>query len=432
MPSLKGTLMNITSYRLGYTLQRPYPWRWATPAILGVFLLISVFLALVNRIHLSPERLIASTPLQRAAAWVTSKPRGYFCTAHPNGWREPCGEQLDVKLHYHRCLLWDENSAPVSSFSYYNNPFLDGCDIVNVMCFIPTRFQMTSTIIQFDAIAAASPPREILTDLWSDLGTSMLSAAGVAGGIPMVLYHVQGGFSTLIFDSQEWDHFSQPGDSFNTVYRFLILPGMNNAFQNVFQSLYHLARLELGITYSITENQIFNSPAMFNESISASGFPMLPLVAANKSRTSTSNATLMKEWADIVHMFNTTDRVPVISYLRPVPHLKPLGSALTSVFVSTFAMVSVLWTIFSLIAGIIATRSESPSTERTALSQLAECLNTHGVAIARMELALKKQGLFEDDDEEGDLESSTAHTSNQEENAGLLVHRTQADSYSVV
>ncbi|KAJ7166239.1 hypothetical protein C8R46DRAFT_1219987 [Mycena filopes] len=48
MPSLKGTLLKMTSYRLGYTLQRSYPWRWATPANLGVFLLISVFLALVN------------------------------------------------------------------------------------------------------------------------------------------------------------------------------------------------------------------------------------------------------------------------------------------------------------------------------------------------------------------------------------------------
>ncbi|KAJ7655534.1 hypothetical protein B0H17DRAFT_1146371 [Mycena rosella] len=68
-------------------------------------------------------------------------------------------------------------------------------------------------------------------------------------------------------------------------------------------------------------------------------------------RLATTNATLMAEWRD---SFNETDRVPVMPYLRSVPRLKPLGSAVTSVFVSTFAMLSVVWTIFSLIAGAVA------------------------------------------------------------------------------
>ncbi|KAJ7655520.1 hypothetical protein B0H17DRAFT_1265519 [Mycena rosella] len=69
------------------------------------------------------------------------------------------------------------------------------------------------------------------------------------------------------------------------------------------------------------------------------------------SRLATTNATLMAEWRD---SFNETDRVPVMPYLRSVPRLKPLGSAVTSVFVSTFAMLSVAWTIFNLIAGAVA------------------------------------------------------------------------------
>ncbi|KAJ7174818.1 hypothetical protein C8R46DRAFT_1252913 [Mycena filopes] len=383
MPSLKGTLMNITSYRLGYTLQRPYPWRWATPAILGVFLLISVFLALVN-IPLSAYEIVQESTYRPN----DSLPPLLFSGLLPGLLQSPEDTFAPHILTVGENLVVNNSMLNITIIGACHGTKIHPRSRHSPTITIP--FQMA--VIYFQDVATrpshlAPPP----------LGNVHVERSGRGWWDP------NGPLSRT-------DRVT-PGDSFNTVYRFLILPGMNNAFQNVFQSLYHLA------------------PGAGDYS---SGFPMLPLVAANKSRTSTSNATLMKEWADIVHMFNTTDRVPVISYLRPVPHLKPLGSALTSVFVSTFAMVSVLWTIFSLIAGIIATRSESPSTERTALSQLAECLNTHGVAIARMELALKKQGLFEDDDEEGDLESSTAYTSNQEEKAGLLVHRTQADSYSVV
>ncbi|KAJ7174793.1 hypothetical protein C8R46DRAFT_1081772 [Mycena filopes] len=188
---------------------------------------------------------------------------------------------------------------------------------------------------------------------------------------------------------------------------------------------------------------------MFNESISAvdlSSFPAFSPVAANKARASTSNVTLMKEWADIVHMFNTTDRVPLISYLRPVPRLKPLGSALTSVFVSTFAMVSVLWTVFSLVAGIIVARSENSGAQGDTPLAVEDRIDTYGVAIdtygvdiahmklsvARIQLALNKRGLLEDDDEEGSLEASITCTSGEEEKSTLLVHRKQSDSYSAV
>ncbi|KAJ7640359.1 hypothetical protein DFH06DRAFT_1215828, partial [Mycena polygramma] len=46
-------------------------------------------------------------------------------------------------------------------------------------------------------------------------------------------------------------------------------------------------------------------------------------------------------------------------YLRPVPRLKPLGSAITSVFVSTFAMLSVAWTTFSVIAGALVSSHDN-------------------------------------------------------------------------
>ncbi|KAJ7174772.1 hypothetical protein C8R46DRAFT_1347826, partial [Mycena filopes] len=482
MPSLKGTFAQITSYRLGYTSQHPYPWRWATPAILGVFLLISVFLALVN-IPLSAYDIVQESTYRPN----DTLPPLLFNQLVPGLLHSPgdtfaphiltVGENLLVNnsvFNFTIIRAWDNNSAPVSSFSYYNNPFSDGCDItwadmtitipsdgntppsvlVDVICHIPTLFQMTSTLQYYAIAGGTNPLRENLSRLWSNLnlmffqfaslrwnisgfsasvGTTMSSAAGAASGVSMLWgYYCS---STFIFNNSE-GMVPEPEGSRLSLYRFLNQPSINNVFQNVFESLYHLARLELGI---IVENQIFNSPTMFNESISAINFPSFPLVAANEARASTSNATLMKEWADTVQFFNTSDRVPLINYLRPVPRVKPLGSALTSVFVSTFAMVSVLWTVFCLIAGVIAARSETASTQRNPLFAVEDRLDTHDIDIAqiklsfaRMELALINQGLIEDDNEEGGLEASITCTSGHDEKSTLLVHRKQSDSYSAV
>ncbi|KAJ7655532.1 hypothetical protein B0H17DRAFT_1265528 [Mycena rosella] len=125
---------------------------------------------------------------------------------------------------------------------------------------------------------------------------------------------------------------------------------LNTLLKNTFQSLYHLVRMELGV---ILENQIYVSPDMYNKSISDDSED-LNRDDATRSRLSTTNATLMAEWRDTMRLFNETDRVPVMPYLRSVPQLKSLGSAITSVFVSTFAMLSGAWTIFSLISGALA------------------------------------------------------------------------------
>jgi hypothetical protein len=129
-------------------------------------------------------------------------------------------------------------------------------------------------------------------------------------------------------------------------------PDFTSAFQNIFRVIYHLVRLDLGV---IIDNQIYNSPQTFNLSIMPVNLPA-PFGSsfANDSRAATSNSTLMAQWRQRVAFFQTSDRVPVMDYLRPVPRLKPLGSAITSVFVSTFTMLSALWTIFSLGAGALA------------------------------------------------------------------------------
>jgi hypothetical protein len=126
--------------------------------------------------------------------------------------------------------------------------------------------------------------------------------------------------------------------------------GLNTLLHNLFQTMYHSVRLDLGISQP---NQIYTSANMYNRSISPVYIPglyfegggQLGTAYANTSRRDSSNFTTLwtAEQQDAV-------RVPVMSYIRTVPRLKPLGAAITSVFVSTFAMVSVLWQVFSFIA----------------------------------------------------------------------------------
>ncbi|KAJ7162357.1 hypothetical protein C8R46DRAFT_1283197 [Mycena filopes] len=135
------------------------------------------------------------------------------------------------------------------------------------------------------------------------------------------------------------------------------LSALNTAFNNAFQSYYNLLRMELGV---ILDNQIYASPGMYNLSISdvyvKPGRNLtLTYRAANDSRR--ANGTVWAEWKETVEGFHNSDRVPVMLYLRPISRLKPWGTAMTSVFVSTFAMLSVLWTVFNVIAGILAESS---------------------------------------------------------------------------
>ncbi|KAJ7311661.1 hypothetical protein DFH08DRAFT_449121 [Mycena albidolilacea] len=130
-------------------------------------------------------------------------------------------------------------------------------------------------------------------------------------------------------------------------------PAFASVFQNVFQAIYHLLRVDLGV---ILNNQIYNSPQMFSLSIMPVIIPGYPSLT-NQARVTISNPTLMAQWRQRVAFFQTSDRVPIMDYLQPVPRLKPLGSAITSEFVSTFAMLSALWTIFSLGAGALARRT---------------------------------------------------------------------------
>jgi hypothetical protein len=169
---------------------------------------------------------------------------------------------------------------------------------------------------------------------------------------------------TLVENRDEYDN---GGDIFtSSTQHFLPVSSTPHAvqilFQNMFQSLYHSVRLELGI---IPVNQIYADAVMYNRTILEVYVPPPPsafnlpgsvdyATYTNISRQSSPNPNAVAQWQAHVNGTQKSDCVPILLYSRQVPRLKPMGSAITSVFVSTFAMLSVAWTIFSVIAGALA------------------------------------------------------------------------------
>ncbi|KAJ6572520.1 hypothetical protein DFH09DRAFT_1153060 [Mycena vulgaris] len=567
MPLLQRRFRELISYRLGYSPQRPYPWRWTTPVVLSIFLLLSAFLAALN-VPLSayiiiqestyrPNDTIPPLPLSYMIPAILQNPTDGFA---PQILRVGDTVQLNnsvFKFTVAEAFNVFDKTQPVSSFSYYNNPFSDGCDITNmtanyaiagssldltvaVNCHIPTLFTLTwngnweETSIPFPW--GTSPAQQDLNSLAFDLvrlstfgvlrmnnvdspvhsGVSFeISGDPLTNGDNMTSFRVtvqpccdcgedpeadsslpsQPSCSSrparfraaeiYIGLAKEPDKVLQP----NTTNIFAQIPpfihsysgdnssfsGLNAMFQNTFQSLYHSVRMELGIIF---ENQIYAFPDMYNRSMS-NFVPPIPGAfdgLVSPSPVTTVDAPLVAEWKDAVRSFNDSDRVPVMFYLRPVPRLKPLGSAITSVFVSTFAMLSTLWTIFSLIAGVFAKshvdtrdapRNEttlestprtgwdaenmavmhmrdgsnitlySPNEEKSppdlSLERLNLALENHSIrtsiamaemqlSLARMKHSLKKHGMLEDG--VGASQNKAAHDLRDgEETDALLTHR---------
>ncbi|KAJ7890908.1 hypothetical protein B0H14DRAFT_3126500 [Mycena olivaceomarginata] len=210
---------------------------------------------------------------------------------------------------------------------------------------------------------------------------------------------------------------SIPTDFFYTgenIFNGTAFAALNTLLHNLCQVLYHTIRLDLGISQP---NQIFTSADMYNRSISTVYIPdeffeggEAPYEAtfANISRQDSFNLTTLwtAEQQDVV-------RVPVMSYMRTVPRLKPLGAAITSVFVSTFAMVSVLWHVFSFIAAALSgKKSDDKENEslRETVEQMRETIEQMRETIEQMRRGLDKHGLIVDDEESEDMNSwKTSH-----------------------
>ncbi|KAJ7623861.1 hypothetical protein DFH06DRAFT_1340184 [Mycena polygramma] len=458
MPNLRHSLAFLTDYRIGYSPQRPYPWRWTTPLALFILLTSTVLLTCVN-IPLSayeivqeftyfPNATVAPLPMSNIIPSFLRAPTADFSpqTLHVGD----IFRLNDSLFSYTIVSAFDAANTrkQVTSFPYYNNPFSVNCDVTNmtasvnrtlgdsvvpyqyfgymvsgyVTCSGPTVFAMTWGLPMMDD-GLFSPQSD---DFGEDLRTALYygvldeppngegsvfvtvrpccNCTGTTATTSAATLHAEAvnllqppcstepaqfiGLSGVIRNatalSFPWGYeYNWNGSNITDLFAGLDpdveqgymgsrgLSALNAPFQNVFQAFYHLVRRDLGV---ILDNQIYNSPAMFNKSITPvavpeaflnngdSPFGVIGPSAANTLRAATSNGTLMAEWQDSLLTFSETDRVPVLEYLRPIPRLKPLGSAMTSVFVSTFAMVSTVWTIFSIVARAFVRSSDESTT----------------------------------------------------------------------
>ncbi|KAF7343607.1 hypothetical protein MSAN_01981200 [Mycena sanguinolenta] len=373
---MKRISNGIKSFRLGYAEERPYPWRWTTPIVLCAFLLISPFLAVVN-VPLSAYNIVQEFTYQPN----DTLPTVFLGNLVPSVLQNPTDSFTPQLLSVGETIVLDDNifnytisqafdgfdtTKPVSTFPYYNNPLSDGCDVAN----ITIQVQLTEDPVNngWDSKVQASveidftihPCRDcdaVLAGAPLERGASLLKSPCSSNPPDFVVVEVQP--VTFHFESDE--SWLLPPTSLPMQIADLLaqsslgnisLSTLNIAYENLFQTFYHLIRLDLGV---IVDNQIYNSPEMFNRTIT-------PLDTgdswANKLRNLTSNVALMVKWLEEVEFFQNNTRVPPLEYFRSVPRLKPLGSAVTSVFVSTFAMLSVLWTVFSLVAGGLARKHD--------------------------------------------------------------------------
>ncbi|KAJ6526455.1 hypothetical protein B0H19DRAFT_1275804 [Mycena capillaripes] len=455
MPSLRHSLAFLTDYRLGYSPQRPYPWRWTTPLALFILLTSTALLTCLN-IPLSayeitqeftyfPNATVAPLPMSNM---IPSFLRDQTTTFAPQTLHVGDTFRLNNSIFSYTIISASDavDRTPVSSFSYYNNPLSNSCDVTNltatitrtlgasstlfqyydytvsgfVTCTEPTLFQMTWGLPTMRDGLFVPLMDDVAQDLKMALYSEVLGVNAVPYGDATVKVTVRpccnctGAIGTTSDATNEADsaNLLEPpcsteparfiglsGTARNTTAKFVPwgfdftwngtnttdlfagmdptyrqgyvgsrdLSALDTPFQNLFQVLYHL---------------IYSSPDMVNRSITAvavpqdvfndSGAPFGPITEStvNTMRAATSNETLMAQWRDSVLAFNETDRVPVLEYLRPIPRRKPLGSAITSVFVSTFAMVSAVWTIFSIAARAFVRSPREASDSATSRERL--------------------------------------------------------------
>ncbi|KAJ7927930.1 hypothetical protein B0H13DRAFT_2312108 [Mycena leptocephala] len=421
MPLVKDLLDSIVNYRLGYAPTQPYAWRWTTPVAFGGFLVATIILALIN-VPLSAYTIVseatytpnASLPALPLSGLVPSilQESSYSGLFSPQTLTS--GQIIRPNGSIYSYLIAGayngfDTSQPVTSFSYYNNPLSDSCDITNmtihakeeiqasvqITCWTPTVY-----VLSVDVVNLVVPPTNGddiritgLGELYRDLETrrewnkiwyttgnltefeiTVRPCCDCDGdgdatwntGIFSLDYppcsQAPASFlafdTNVFFDDGAWPCHPNSTDFFagdNSLnFLFVATAGLNTLVHNLFQAIYHTIRLALGISQP---NQIYTSAEMYNRSISTVYIPGIFSEEdgmdsyANLSRQDSS--TLAPLWT--AEQQNVV-RVPVMSYICTVPRLKPLGVAFTSVFVSTFAMVSVLWQVFSFIAAALSNK----------------------------------------------------------------------------
>ncbi|KAJ6528841.1 hypothetical protein B0H19DRAFT_1274476 [Mycena capillaripes] len=438
----------IADYRIGYSPQQPYPWRWTTPLALFLLFASAALLTCLN-VPLSAYETVqeftyfpnATLPALPMSNIIPSFLHDRTATFAPVTLSVGQTFRLNNSVFaYTITSAFDagENGRPVFSFPYYNNPFSSSCDVTNitatvgrnlgesttvyeyylyaisgfVTCTSPTLFQMSWGLPLHGGLDAFPLFDNFGADLQQALWYGVLGIDDVPSGNGAVTVTVRpccnctgpiaamsdehlklesvnllqppcstqparfvglsGSVQNTTAITAPWGvPYTWKGPNITDLFAGLDpayrqgylgsrdLSALDTTFQNLFQVSYHLVRRDLGV---ILENQIDNSPEMFNRSITpvevpqfllgdaSTPFGTITLSVADRMRAAPSNDTIMAQWQNSSLAINKTDRIPVFEYLRPVPRLKPLGSAITSVFVSTFAMVSTVWTFFSVVA----------------------------------------------------------------------------------
>ncbi|KAF8237978.1 hypothetical protein L208DRAFT_1457060 [Tricholoma matsutake] len=120
---------------------------------------------------------------------------------------------------------------------------------------------------------------------------------------------------------------------------------------NVLKAVYHGIRLDIGV---IRPNQIYNSPTRFNASISKLVYSDALANVLRTQRDAVGNVNLSRP------PYN--QRVPEVLYLQSVFTPKPLGQAITAVFVATVSMITVLWHVANFIASSLVTARSRQAT----------------------------------------------------------------------
>jgi len=130
-------------------------------------------------------------------------------------------------------------------------------------------------------------------------------------------------------------------------------PELPLVINNTIRALYHAIRLDLGV---IRPNQIYNSPTRFNASIANWTLPV------GETASGAYYTRTLRDAIGEVDLSNSTYmvHVPDILYFTPVFKQKPLGQAISAVFVSTFSMLSAIWAAFTFVASAIVTVRSKP------------------------------------------------------------------------
>ncbi|KAK7065108.1 hypothetical protein R3P38DRAFT_2493228 [Favolaschia claudopus] len=423
--------LRLMTYRVGYSPQNNYPWRWTTPLALVILLMSTVLLTCVN-IPLSgyetveeftyfPNASITALPMQNLIPSFLRPATAKFSSQHLN-----VGQVFSLNgsaVSYTIQSAFDAGSKEsVLSFPYYNNPFSNNCDIQNItvnvnlavedlyghqyygwsatgfiLCNYPTAFEMSWGMSWDSAGGPQNAQIDKSLSLYIHLHSAYSRVFGVnstqVGGASVSVTarpccscngaNTSEAVQSDAADLLEFPCTSQPaqfiGISGNVVnsadlehpWGFLynwagsntsdLFSGLDPQIQYTYFSSKGLSALQAPDLGLIFENQIFSSPEMFNSSIRPIAIPadsqytngpfgLISYSMANEMLASTLNTTLMQEWKSSVLAMERSTRVPVLEYLHPISQFKPLGSAMTSVFVATFAMVSAVWTVFGLVA----------------------------------------------------------------------------------